>query len=608
MRPALRLGDPGIHAACCGTNTWKADAGSMTVFINGKPAHRMNDRTQHCGGIGRLIEGSPNVIVDGGTSSGGGAGGASAGAGGASGAGAGGAGAGAAGGRAGGAGAGAGGAGAGAGGAGAGAGAAGGGAGDGATDSAAGGDTGGSSGSQGLDSSDANGQTAPNTNAASTPISKDQIEVQIVDALGHPQQSVDFDLEMPDGTAKSGSTAADGFLRFSGIETPGTAKLLLPDHDAMKGSAAGPRTRGAQLYRAGGVEVEVGQASIVELQPRVYRGRLTGFLFDTDRTFVTPGALEGIRLVTRMYEEHPGSEVLVSGHADTVGDPAYNRGLSSERAESVAAFLEDDVDTWLAWYRGKPSSHAWGTREDQYMLATVKDDSGAPFYAGPIGDGAGPQVIEATKHYQQARGLVVDGVAGPQTRRALITDYMATDGTTLPAGTVIQTHGCGESHPADPIGDNQNDPENRRVEVFFFEGPIDPAPVASCPIPSGCAEYDQWKAKTVQSLELRDEPASIRITVFDENDAAVDGASVHASGPTSANATTSAGSAHIKDIAAGHYVLVAKKEGFLDATAEVEAVAGGVSVQIDMLSAIDPAAFTFDVTVDGDDQPPTEDV
>lgn len=591
-RSALRLGDPGVHAACCAMNTWKADAGSLTVFINGKPSHRMSDRTRHCGGIGQLIEGSPNVIVGGGTSSGGGAGGASA---------AGGAGAGAA---------------SGAGGAGAGAA---GGAGTGATGGAAGGSAGGiagpgdsvTSGSQGSDSSNVSGQTAPGdapsaptTDAPSTSISPEQIEVQIVDALGRPQPSVSFDLAMPDGTTKSGSTAADGYLRFSGIETPGIAKLVLPAYDAEKGSASGPRTSGAQLYRAGGVDVAVGQASIVELQPRVYRGRLTGFLFDTDRTFVKPGALEGIRLVTRMYDEHPGAEVLVSGHADTVGDPQYNRGLSSERAESVAAFLEDDVDTWLAWYQGKPSSHPWGTREDQYMLATIKDDTGAPFYAGPVGDGAGPQVIEATQRYQQARGLAVDGACGPQTRRALITDYMATDGTTLPAGTVIETHGCGESHPADPIGDNQSDAENRRVEVFFFEGPIDPPPVPSCPIPSGCAEYEQWKAKTVQSLELRDEPASIMITVTDENDAAVDGASVHASGPTSANATTSAGRASIRDIAAGHYVLVAKKEGFLDATVEVDAAAGGVSVQIDMLSALDTAAFTFEVSVGGDAEPP----
>gem|GEM_PF-3252380 len=62
-RPALRANDTGIHAACCGANTWRAKAGSSSVFINGKPAFRLNDPTVHCGGMGRLIEGSVDVIV-----------------------------------------------------------------------------------------------------------------------------------------------------------------------------------------------------------------------------------------------------------------------------------------------------------------------------------------------------------------------------------------------------------------------------------------------------------------------------------------------------------------------------------------------------------------
>lgn len=64
-RPALRVGDPGIHAACCGPNTWSAAAGSGTVRINGKGAHRVGDRDSHCGGTGQMIEGSPNVFVGG---------------------------------------------------------------------------------------------------------------------------------------------------------------------------------------------------------------------------------------------------------------------------------------------------------------------------------------------------------------------------------------------------------------------------------------------------------------------------------------------------------------------------------------------------------------
>jgi hypothetical protein len=33
------------------------------VFINGRAAHRIGDRSRHCGGSGQLIEGSSNVVV-----------------------------------------------------------------------------------------------------------------------------------------------------------------------------------------------------------------------------------------------------------------------------------------------------------------------------------------------------------------------------------------------------------------------------------------------------------------------------------------------------------------------------------------------------------------
>ena len=62
---ALRIGDPGIHAACCGPNIWNATGGSGTVYINNIPAHRVGDATTHCGGVGQLIGGSPTVIVGG---------------------------------------------------------------------------------------------------------------------------------------------------------------------------------------------------------------------------------------------------------------------------------------------------------------------------------------------------------------------------------------------------------------------------------------------------------------------------------------------------------------------------------------------------------------
>jgi uncharacterized Zn-binding protein involved in type VI secretion len=77
-RPALRVDDMGIHAVCCGPNTWQAQKGSSTVFINGKAAFRKDDMSKHCGGSGKLIEGSDNVLIGdaagGGSGSGGGGG------------------------------------------------------------------------------------------------------------------------------------------------------------------------------------------------------------------------------------------------------------------------------------------------------------------------------------------------------------------------------------------------------------------------------------------------------------------------------------------------------------------------------------------------------
>jgi uncharacterized Zn-binding protein involved in type VI secretion len=59
--PALRQGDIGMHATCCGTNMWKVLSASGQVFINGSPMVRKGDPTVHCGGMGQMMEASGNV-------------------------------------------------------------------------------------------------------------------------------------------------------------------------------------------------------------------------------------------------------------------------------------------------------------------------------------------------------------------------------------------------------------------------------------------------------------------------------------------------------------------------------------------------------------------
>jgi len=62
-RSALRLGDPGVHSKCCGSNKWTAVEGSASILVNGKPLVRLGDITKHCGGRGRMIEASPDVDI-----------------------------------------------------------------------------------------------------------------------------------------------------------------------------------------------------------------------------------------------------------------------------------------------------------------------------------------------------------------------------------------------------------------------------------------------------------------------------------------------------------------------------------------------------------------
>ena len=231
-------------------------------------------------------------------------------------------------------------------------------------------------------------------------------------------------------------------------------------------------------YERTPLTLATGAAHTVKLPPRVMRGRLTGFLFDTNKTFILPAALTGIRGLASFYAAHPGLKVLVTGHTDTVGPDAANLSLSDERAAAVAAFLVDDVDAWLRHYQGTPGSARWGTREDQHMLAALPDGA-PPYYAGPTHGQLDAAPQDAVRRFQADHGLTVDGAPGPQTRRALVTDYMDIDGTSLPAGTDIQRHGCGEHHNAVPTPDETDEQANRRVEVFFFEGPVAPPPHAA---------------------------------------------------------------------------------------------------------------------------------
>src|SRR4051812_43293620 len=264
---------------------------------------------------------------------------------------------------------------------------------------------------------------------------------------------------------------------------------------------------------ASGVSVAVGAHHVIVVPSPVVRARVVGMLFETDKTFLLPTAMPGIRRLRDLYDRNAGAQVLVSGHADRAGSSDHNLTLSVERAESIAAFLQDEADDWLSRYDdGAHKSAVWGAREDQYMLSAV-NGPGAPYFSGTVTGRNDAATRAAVKKFQTDKSIA-PGAMNADTRRALVQAYMALDGTTLPAGTTIATHGCGESHPSVATADSVALAENRRVEVFFFRGPPDPAPADPCPA-GGCAQYPQWVDKSTATFDVNAD-AEVGLLIVDE--------------------------------------------------------------------------------------------
>ena len=257
------------------------------------------------------------------------------------------------------------------------------------------------------------------------------------------------------------------------------------------------------------------QVRMLGVLPRVVMARMRGLLFDTNKSFLLPSAIEAVVQIRGIYQANNPSELLIVGHTDTTAQPDINDPLSVERADSIKAYLEDDVDAWLANY-DLSGKKRWGSREDRLMISATPDFASRP---------AGENLIV---WYQRTRDLEVDGIAGKQTRTALITEYMALDGVKLSEEPEfklsIQTHGAGENFPLKDTGfeldqkaaDEREDPFDRRVELFFFdpEFKITPAPGA----PDG-DEYLEWRKRSAENDDFPIEGVGRKLTQVEFDDA-----------------------------------------------------------------------------------------
>lgn len=233
----------------------------------------------------------------------------------------------------------------------------------------------------------------------------------------------------------------------------------------------------------------------------VVRVRLVGLFFDTDKCFLLPSAMHGIRELKTQYDKRPKSNLLVVGHTDTQGTEQHNLDLSFGRASTMSAYLKDEVSAWEAFFAvAPPSGVGWGLLEVQHMLSALPDGK-PPFYASEPNGLDDAVSRAAVERYQRAEGLTVDGIAGPITRKALIKSYMALDATSLPSSATLTPHGVGEGFPAQRTPNEVAAPDNRRVEVFFFDGPIVPPPPGKTQPATGTA-YPEWRRQVSKTIDL----------------------------------------------------------------------------------------------------------
>ncbi len=333
-------------------------------------------------------------------------------------------------------------------------------------------------------------------------------ELQLVDEQGTPIEGACLNARTG-GTTCSLQSGADGRVRFESPSAASTGSVELEDIEALREQL---RARWSKV-RAGewlpttkdrtfsgcapmSVSLFMQKPHTLVLYPAVTLARFSGAIFETNRAFLLPTArLLGLK---PLIERGPLTDVMIVGHTDTSGTQDYNESLSLERAKAVLAYLRDDVEAWLEFYK-QAHPRRWGATEDRYMLgAILKRDLEAP-------------TNQPVRYFQRTEGLVDDGIIGKNTRRALISRYMSLDGVSLPPDTHVELLGAGEHFPLDATGarldiapdDGRSDAADRRVELFLFHdglGVLPPSPGQTCTADS--PEYPQWWERAHRAAEV----------------------------------------------------------------------------------------------------------
>lgn len=257
--------------------------------------------------------------------------------------------------------------------------------------------------------------------------------------------------------------------------------------------------------------------------------RLDDVRFAFDSSFVQPTARDELVRFAALWERTIHAPASVFGHADPVGDDAYNKTLAGRRALAIYGLLVRDTAIWEELYSQPFGGDDWRTRAVPAMLEAL----GFPRSSG--------STYAATQDFQTAEGLSADGVAGPATRAVLFERYMdaiAVDATGAPfrlertdflgrgadPGGKADVQGCSEFNPIrvlsideeqafaaspDKTARNEANLPNRRVLVLLFPpgSTVDPA---RWPCPRAREGDAECRAQFWADGDLRRTPSATR--------------------------------------------------------------------------------------------------
>lgn len=146
--------------------------------------------------------------------------------------------------------------------------------------------------------------------------------------------------------------------------------------------------------------------------------RLDDARFGFDHSFLEPECRAELVILKALLDRHEPSPITVFGHADPTGRDDYNKRLSGRRAEAFYGLLTRRVDLWEALADEPHGDDAWGELQLQKMLAALGHLDETPRNTPSEASRA------ATRAFQAAHDLDVDGKIGPATRPKLIAAYM----------------------------------------------------------------------------------------------------------------------------------------------------------------------------------------